>query len=159
MRSLLSISCAAMVFVSFPAVAASANSGQTARAIAHKTIELQDRNHDGRISLKESAGAALTLFSAIDTDHSQLISSTEMLETVMNDAAALKVSSSPGQTEAMVQSRLQAMDIDGDGSISLPEMMAVTETVFDTADANGDGYVSESELVAQASHVPAEEAR
>ncbi|WP_303830997.1 EF-hand domain-containing protein [Asticcacaulis taihuensis] len=119
---------------------------QVARAIAHKTIQMQDRNHDGRISLKESAGAALNMFGSIDADQSQTISSTEMLTVAMNDVAALKISNSPDQTAALVQARFQVMDIDGDGSVSLPEMLAVTETVFDAADANADGFVSEDEL-------------
>jgi len=132
-------------------MAATAGPAQAVRTLAHKTIQMQDRDHDGRISLKESAGGAMALFGTIDADGSQLISSNEMLETVMNDAAALKVSNSPDQTAAMVASRFQAMDIDGDGSISLPEMMAVTEAVFDTADGNEDGYVSEDELIDLAS--------
>lgn len=151
MRSLLSLSCAALALLTFPAMAATADSTQAARQLADKTIQLQDRDHDGRISLKESAGAAMALFGTIDADGSQLISSHEMLDTVMNDAAALKVSNRADQTATMVASRFQAMDIDGDGSISLPEMMAITETVFDAADGNGDGYVSENELIDLAS--------
>ena len=37
-----------------------------ARLVAHHTIALQDRDGDGCISLKESAGAAVILFQSID---------------------------------------------------------------------------------------------
>lgn len=147
MRSLFSFSFAALVIFALPTAAETTmDADSAARSIAHKTVQMQDRDHDQRISLKESAGAALTLFSSIDTDQSQLIHYTEMLRAVMNDAAALKISNTADQTAALVQARFQAMDIDGDGSISLPEMLAVTETVFDAADSDADGFVSEDEL-------------
>jgi Ca2+-binding EF-hand superfamily protein len=113
-------------------------------------MQMQDRDGDGRISFKESVGAAVALFQSMDRDHSDLVSTREMIDVVSNDAAALKISTTPDQTEAMVSARFQMMDIDGDGSISLPEMLAVTETLFDAADANGDGYVSNSEMLALA---------
>lgn len=147
MRSLISICFGATALLALPMAAQADEATQVARTIAHKTIQMQDRNHDGRISLKESAGAALNLFGSIDADQSQLITSTEMMTVAVNDAAALKISNSSDQTAAMVQARFQVMDIDGDGSVSLPEMLAVTETVFDAADSNADGYVSEDELV------------
>jgi Ca2+-binding EF-hand superfamily protein len=73
-----------------------------------------------------------------------------MVNVVINDAAALKISATQDQTEAMVAARFQMMDIDGDGSISLPEMLAVTQTLFDTANTNGDGYVSKAEMLSLA---------
>ena len=151
MKSLLVFSFGALVLLASPVAAkGTADADQAARAVARQTIQLQDRDHDGRISLKESAGAALSMFYSIDTDQSQLISSAEMVNATRNDIDALKVSNSADQTAALVASRFQVMDIDGDGSISLPEMMAVMQTVFDTADTNADGYVSQSELVALA---------
>jgi Ca2+-binding EF-hand superfamily protein len=150
-KSLFVFSFGALVLLASPVAAkGTADADQAARAIARQTIQLQDRDHDGRISLKESAGAALSMFYSIDTDQSQLISSAEMVHATMTDVAALKVSNSADQTAALVASRFEVMDMDGDGSISLPEMLAVMQTVFDTADANADGFVSQNELVALA---------
>ena len=151
MRSLVNLALASLVLLSFPAAAQAMTDTRTvAQSIAHQTIDLQDRDHDGRISLKESAGAALILFGAIDTDRSQLISAHELLSVAMNDVAALKISNSDDQTRSLVQARFQTMDIDGDNEISLPEMLAVTEMVFEAADRNADGFVSEDELSALA---------
>jgi Ca2+-binding EF-hand superfamily protein len=161
MRSLLTLSLGIVTLTALPLTAqASGHADQVARSIAEQTLQMQDRDSDGRISLKESAGAALSLFQTIDSDQSQLISSAEMLEVAMKDTAALRISSTVDQTAALVQSRFQVMDIDGDGEISLPEMLAVTETVFDAADSNSDGYVSKAELTALALKRPVtEEAR
>ncbi|MGN6210427.1 EF-hand domain-containing protein [Asticcacaulis sp.] len=139
------VAIAALTTCPITAMAASAPV-QTAELIADKTIQTQDRDGDALISLKESAGAALTLFGAMDADGSGSISQPEMLQAAMNDASALRVSTTADQTTAMVASRFAAMDIDGDGAISLPEMMAVNQTIFDMADTNADGYVSASEL-------------
>lgn len=148
MTSLGVLSFCALALLNSPVAAQEARPAeQAARFIAHQTLKLQDRDHDGRISLKESAGAALSLFYAMDTDQSTLVSSTEMSGVVSNDVAALRISTTDAQTEALVTARIQAMDIDGDGSISLTELMAVMQTVFDTADSDANGYVTENEMV------------
>ena len=151
MRALVSFACAGLALLAVPAAGqAIADPTEAARSVAHQTIEMQDRDHDGRISLKESAGAALTLFGAIDSDRSQLISANEMLRVAMDDVASLKISNTDDKTRSLVEARFQTMDIDGDNEISLPEMLAVTEIIFEAADGNADGYVSEDELFALA---------
>jgi Ca2+-binding EF-hand superfamily protein len=161
MRSLLKLSLGIVTLTALPFTAqASGHDDQVARSVAEQTLQIQDRDRDGRISLKESSRAALSLFQTIDSDQSQLISSAEMLEVAMKDTAALRISTTADQTAALVDSRFQIMDMDGDGEISLPEMLAVTETVFDAADSNSDGYVSKAELTSLASKRPViEEAR
>jgi Ca2+-binding EF-hand superfamily protein len=150
MRSFLSFSILAIAVCAFPVDAQDVSAPQGAQLIASKTMQMQDRDGDGRISLKESVGATVALFQSIDRNRTGLISTKEMFDVVTDDAAALKISTTSDQTEAMVAARFQMMDIDGDGSISLAEMLAVTQTLFDTADANADGYVSKAEMLAMA---------
>jgi Ca2+-binding EF-hand superfamily protein len=140
--------CAAVLLLASPAVSsAQETSDQSARLIANQAVEMQDRDGDGRISVKESVGAALTLFNAIDADHDGRVTREEMLTVARNDVVALRVSNTDDQTAALVASRFTSMDIDGDGLISLPEMMAVSQTLFDAADGNADGYVSKAEML------------
>jgi len=155
------ICAAAIMLISLPAsVQAAGGNPQAARLIAEKTIEIQDRDGDRHISLKESAGASLVLFTSIDKDGSGTINPDEMMQTVRSDVAALNISDTEDQTAPLVATRFRSMDINGDGWITLPEMLAVNQTLFDSADSNADGLVSETELSALAmTQSPSENAR
>ena len=60
---------------------------------------MQDRDRDGRISLKENAGAALILFNTVDADADGKITPDEMLKVASSDVVALQVSNTTAQTQ------------------------------------------------------------
>jgi hypothetical protein len=67
-RSFLSFSIFALAVFAFPAGARDVGP-ESAQSLASKTMQMQDRDGDGRISLRESAGATVSLFQNIDGDH------------------------------------------------------------------------------------------
>jgi phosphatidylethanolamine-binding protein (PEBP) family uncharacterized protein len=98
-----------------------------------------DRNGDGSVSGQEFADAAKRVFAACDADRSGSISGDEWLAPNMTGLFAMQM-----------RDHATTMDTDGDGVLSLSEVMATARTLFSNSDINRDGKLERIEWVERA---------
>ncbi len=101
-----------------------------------------DANGDGKITKEELAAWRQADIAGIDADGDNLISAEELTARMMAQAEA--------RIEARSKARIEAQDANGDGKLSVEELIAppMGTRLFDRADADGDGAVSEAEIAA-----------
>lgn len=101
-----------------------------------------DANGDGKITSEELAAWRQAGVTGIDADGDHLISAEELSAKMMAEAQA--------RIEARAKDRVAAQDANGDGKLSVEELIAprIGTRLFERADADGDGAVSEAELQA-----------
>mgnify|MGYP001240078492 FL=1 len=101
-----------------------------------------DKDSDGKITRDELTAYRQSNLAGIDSDGDKMISAAEL--------AAKMTVRMQARIEAMAKERVEAQDVDGDGKLSVEELIAppMAGRLFDRADADGDGAVTEAELQA-----------
>jgi len=106
-----------------------------------------DQNADGIVSEAEASQHASTGFALFDGDEDGQISEGEYL-----DSATPPMFRGRQNVERLFvnrKARFNAMDADGDTTVTLAEFMAHAQTSYEAADANANGVVSVWEFRAQ----------
>ena len=105
-----------------------------------KHFKMMDADGDGKISRDEHAAAARKMFLQCDANHDGIVTAAEM------DSAKAMTGETPAKDEMTSAEKIQVIDQNGDGRLSLKEHEAGTETMFAKMDKNGDGSLSRQEF-------------
>jgi Ca2+-binding EF-hand superfamily protein len=106
---------------------------------ADKHFRMMDANGDGKISRAEHAAGAKKMFAECDANHDGIVTAAEM------DAAMAAKSEKLGTADKSSAEKIQVIDQNGDGKLSVAEHEAGTEKMFAKMDRDGDGSLSKAE--------------
>jgi Ca2+-binding EF-hand superfamily protein len=106
---------------------------------ADKHFKMMDANGDGKISRAEHAAGAKQMFNQCDANHDGVVTAAEM------DAATAAQGEKLGKHDKTSAEKIQLIDQNGDGKLTLAEHDAGTEKMFALMDKNGDGFLSKDE--------------
>jgi Ca2+-binding EF-hand superfamily protein len=106
---------------------------------ADKHFKMMDANGDGKISRAEHAAGAKKMFAECDANHNGIVTAAEM------DAAMATKGEKLGKDDKSSAEKIQVIDQNGDGRLTVAEHEAGTEKMFARMDTNGDGSLSKAE--------------
>jgi Ca2+-binding EF-hand superfamily protein len=109
-------------------------------AAMERMFEELDTNADGELTRAEIEAAAATRFGEADADGNGQLTAEEML-------AAREARDSTRLTRR-IEARIERLDANGDGALSLEEMTASSERIdrmFERIDSNEDGVITKAE--------------
>ena len=106
---------------------------------ADQHFKKMDTNGDGKISRAEHAAGAKQMFTECDANKDGVVTAAEM------DAAMALRGENPGKTDKTSAEKIQVIDQNGDGKLTLAEHEAGTEKMFAQMDKDGDGFLSKEE--------------
>jgi Ca2+-binding EF-hand superfamily protein len=104
-----------------------------------KHFKMMDVNSDGQISKEEHATAAKKMFTECDANRDGIVTAAEM------DASMSAKGEKPEKDDMNSVEKIQVIDQNGDGKLTLAEHEAGTVTMFGKMDTNGDGFLSKNE--------------
>ena len=102
-------------------------------------FKMMDTDGDGKISRAEHAAAAQQMFAQCDANHDGVVTAAEM------DAAMALKGDKPTKHDKTSAEKIQVIDQNGDGQLTIAEHKAGAEKMFTTMDKNGDGFLSKDE--------------
>jgi Ca2+-binding EF-hand superfamily protein len=107
-----------------------------------KHFKMMDTDGDGRVSRAEHAAAAKQMFSQCDANHDGIVTAAEM------DASSSAQDERHAKDDKTSAEKIQMIDQNQDGKLSLTEHEQGTERMFGKMDTDGDGFLSKSECEA-----------
>ena len=109
-------------------------------AAVEAKFKAMDTNGDGKISRAEHAAGAKKMFAEMDANHDGIVT-----------AAELSSSQKGGDSSHAAMSaaeKIKAVDLDGDGQLTIAEHAAGSDSMFSKMDTDGDGFLTMAELTA-----------
>ncbi len=132
-RTSILVACS-LVLSALPAVFAGTD--------AAKHFKMMDTDGDGKVSRAEHAAAARQMFTQCDANHDGIVTVAEM------DASSTARGEKPGKDDKTSAEKIQMLDQNQDGKLSLTEHETGTERLFGKMDTNSDGFLSKEECEA-----------
>jgi hypothetical protein len=140
-RSLLISSCTFALVLPAGAGAAILGSDEFSRL---------DTNKDGLVSAAENAAGAKAAFRLADANRDDVLTVTELAiaEEKRGDREAISARKSVSAELRAAAEQIKAVDQNGDGEASAPELAASALQIFTILDVNHDGYLDPAECEA-----------
>lgn len=104
-----------------------------------KHFKMMDADANGKISRLEHAAAAKQMFAQCDANQDGTVTAAEM------DQAMTAKGEKIGKHDKSSAEKIQMIDQNGDGQLTLAEHNAGTDKMFGKMDKDGDGFLSKSE--------------
>ena len=102
-------------------------------------FKMMDTNKDGRISRAEHADGAKKMFTQCDANRDGIVTAAEM------EASTTAMRGQAGVDDKSAAEKIQVIDQNGDGKLTVAEHTAGSEKMFGKMDTDGDGFLSKSE--------------